>query len=317
MGGLVPALTQETLDNQREVVKNERRQRYENVPYGDAWLRLLELLYPEGHPYHHATIGSMEDLNAAGLDTFKAFHQQYYAPNNCVLTVVGDAEPQEVYALAEKYFGALAPVPGIPPAPPGHLAGPATTPVRETVTAAVPAARLYVSHRTHPFGTKGYDAITVLATILGNGRGSRLYQRLADGARIAQPDYIGAYGVDLAHAPAPLIVTATARDGVDAGRLESGVAEVLDSMATEPVTEAELERAKALLTTSWWRQMSTVGGRADTLSRYATQFGDASSAAYRLPQWQSVTAGDILDAARTLGPESRVTLTYLPEGTEQ
>jgi len=95
MGGLVPALTQETLDNQREVVKNERRQRYENVPYGDAWLRLLELLYPEGHPYHHATIGSMADLNAASLDTFKAFHQQYYAPNNCVLTVVGDAEPEK------------------------------------------------------------------------------------------------------------------------------------------------------------------------------------------------------------------------------
>ena len=75
MGGLVPALTQETLDNQREVVKNERRQRYENVPYGDAWLRLLPLLYPPGHPYHHATIGSMEDLNAADLATFQAFHQ--------------------------------------------------------------------------------------------------------------------------------------------------------------------------------------------------------------------------------------------------
>ena len=90
MGGLVPALTQETLDNQREVVKNERRQRYENVPYGDAWLRLLPLLYPPGHPYHHATIGSMADLNAADLATFQAFHQTYYAPNNAVLTVVGD-----------------------------------------------------------------------------------------------------------------------------------------------------------------------------------------------------------------------------------
>jgi len=317
MQSLLPALTKEKLDNQREVVKNERRQRYDNVPYGDAWLRLLPLLYPPGHPYHHATIGSMADLNAAGLDTFKAFHQQYYAPNNAVLTVAGDVTPAEVFALAEKYFGALESVSDIPAAPRGHIPGAATEPVRETVTGNVPAPRIYLSHRTHPFGTAGYDAVTVLATVLGSGRGSRLYQRLADGARIAQPDYIGAYGVDLAHAPAPLIVTATARDGVDAGRLESGVAEVLDSMATEPVTEAELERAKALLTTSWWRQMSTVGGRADTLSRYATQFGDASSAAYRLPQWQSVTAGDILDAARTLAPESRVTLTYLPEGTEQ
>lgn len=314
MGGLVPALTQETLDNQREVVKNERRQRYENVPYGDAWLRLLPLLYPPGHPYHHATIGSMDDLNAAGLDTFKAFHQQYYAPNNAVLTVVGDASASEVVALAEKYFGALEPVPDIPPAPSGHLAGPADKPARETVTGAVPAARIYLSHRTHPFGTAGYDAVTVLAAVLGQGRGSRLYQRLADGRRIAQPDYIGSYGVDLAHAPAPLIITATAKDGVDVQTLEEGLVEVVDGLITEPVTEEELSRAKALLTTAWWRQVSTVGGRADTLGRHATQFGDAGAAGYRLPQWLAVTAQDIADvAAYALKPESRVTLTYLPE----
>ncbi|MBO4210592.1 M16 family metallopeptidase, partial [Micromonospora echinofusca] len=115
MGGLVPALTQETLDNQREVVKNERRQRYDNVPYGDAWLRLLPLLYPPGHPYHHATIGSMADLNAADLATFQAFHAMYYAPNNAVLTVVGDTDADEVFGLAEKYFGRLSPRSDIPP----------------------------------------------------------------------------------------------------------------------------------------------------------------------------------------------------------
>jgi len=313
MGGLVPALTQETLDNQREVVKNERRQRYENVPYGDAWLRLLPLLYPAGHPYHHSTIGSMADLNAAELATFKAFHQQYYAPNNAVLTVAGDAGPDQVYALAEKYFGALEAVTDIPPAPGAHLTGAATEPVRETVVGAVPAPRVYLSHRTFPFGTTQYDAITVLATVLGDGRGSRLYQRLADGARIAQPDYLGAYGVDLAHAPAPLIITATAKDGVDAETLEAGMVEVLDGLAAEPVTVAELDRAKALLTTSWWRQLATVGGRADTLGRYATQFGDPSSAAYRLPAWQSVTVDDVAEAAAlALRPSSRVTLTYLP-----
>jgi len=314
MGGLVPALTQETLDNQREVVKNERRQRYDNVPYGDAWLRLLALLYPPGHPYHHATIGSMEDLNAGRLETFQEFHQQYYAPNNAVLTVVGDVTPGEVFALAAKYFGLIDPVADIPPAPPGHLAGPATEPVRETVTGAVPAARIYLAHRTHPFGTAGYDATTVLATVLGDGRGSRLYQRLADGARIAQPDYIGSYGVDLAHAPAPLIITATVKDGVAVEALEEAVAEVIASMATEPVTEAELSRAKALLTTSWWRQMSTVAGRADTLSRYTTQFGEPSTAAYRLPGWLAVTAEDIAEVAeQMLQPSSRVTLTYLVE----
>ena len=317
MGGLVPALTQETLDNQREVVKNERRQRYENVPYGDAWLRLLAQLYPQGHPYHHATIGSMEDLNAASLDTFKAFHELYYAPNNCVLTVAGDAGPAEVFALAEKYFGTLAPVPSIPPAPDGHLPGPATTPARETVVGAVPAPRIYLAHRTHEFGTAGYDAITVLATVLGDGRGSRLYQRLADGKRIAQPDYISSYGVDLAHAPAPLIITVTAKDGVDVATLEDGLTEVVGSLVTEPVTEQELNRAKALLTTAWWRQVSTVGGRADTLSRYTTQFGDPGTAASRLPRWLAVTAEEVTEAAAyALRPESRVTLTYLPESRD-
>ncbi|KIR63331.1 M16 family metallopeptidase [Micromonospora haikouensis] len=316
MGGLVPALTQETLDNQRDVVKNERRQRYENVPYGDAWLRLLPLLYPPGHPYHHATIGSMADLNAADLATFQAFHRTYYAPNNAVLTVVGDAAAAEVFALADKYFGAIPARESIPAAPDGRHVPRAGAPVAETVTAAVPAPRVFVAHRTHPFGTPGYDVLTVLATVLGSGRGSRLYQRLADGERLAQPDLVGAYGVDLRHAPAPLIVTATARPGVTGERLAAGVAEVVDELATVPVTAAELDRAKALLSTAWWRQMSTVDGRADILGRYATQFGDPAKAAERLPAWLAVTADQIAElAAEALRAEDRVTLTYLPEET--
>jgi zinc protease len=313
MGGLVPALTQETLDNQREVVKNERRQRYENVPYGDAWLRLLPLLYPPGHPYHHATIGSMADLNAADLATFQAFHTTYYAPNNAVLSVVGDAPAVDVFALAEKYFGGLPPRDDIPPAPDGTRPAAVTAPVRETVTADVPAPRIYLAHRTYPFGSREYDAVTVLATVLGNGRGSRLYQRLADGARLAQPDYVSAYGVDLAHAPAPLIVTATARDGVDAAALEAGLVEVVDELAAG-ITVEELDRAKALLATAWWRQVSTVAGRADVLSRYSTQFGDPVRAGERLPAWQAVTLDEVAAvAASALSPDTRVTLSYLPE----
>ncbi|WP_329013813.1 insulinase family protein [Micromonospora rifamycinica] len=316
MGGLVPALTQETLDNQRDVVKNERRQRYENVPYGDAWLRLLPLLYPPGHPYHHATIGSMADLNAADLATFQAFHQTYYAPDNAVLTVVGDATAAEVFALARRYFGAIPARGDIPAAPDGHTVTGTGRPAVETVTAEVPAARVYVAHRTHPFGSTGYDVATVAATVLGSGRGSRLYQRLADGERLAQPDLVGAYGVDLAHAPAPLIATATARPGVSAQRLAAGVAEVVDELATVPVTSAELDRAKALLSTAWWRQMATVDGRADALGRYATQFGDPAKTADRLSGWLSVTAGQIAElAADVLTPADRVTLTYLPEET--
>jgi predicted Zn-dependent peptidase len=314
MGGLVPALTTETLDNQREVVKNERRQRYENVPYGDAWLRILPLLYPPGHPYHHPTIGSMDDLNAAELATFQAFHSTYYAPNNAVLTVVGDTDAEEVFALARRYFGDLPARPDIPPAPDGGHVPATGVPARETVRADVPAPRVYLAHRTHPFGSPGYDAATVLSVVLGSGRGSRLYQRLADGARIAQPDNVGAYTVDLRHAPAPLIATATARPGVTADRLAAGLAEVVDELATHGPTPAELDRARALLTTSWWRQLATVDGRADTLSRYATQFGDPARAAERLPAWLAVDAEQVRQvAAETLRAADRATLTYLPE----
>ncbi|HEX2774079.1 MAG TPA: pitrilysin family protein [Micromonosporaceae bacterium] len=314
MGGLVPALTQETLDNQREVVKNERRQRYDNVPYGDAWLRLLPLLYPPGHPYHHATIGSMADLNAADLATFQAFHRAYYASNNAVLTVVGDAAADDVFALAETYFGNLPPRPDIPAAPDGSAVPATGVPARETVVAAVPAPRLYLAHRTYPFGTPEYDAVTVLAVVLGSGRGSRLYQRLADGRRLAQPDNLAAYGVDLAYGPAPLIVTATARDGVTAEELTAGLTDVVDEVAAGGVAAADVERAHALLATSWWRQMSTVDGRADTLGRYAVQFGDPARAGDRLPGWLSVNAARVAEiAAEVLRPDDRVTLTYLPK----
>ncbi|MEU1586153.1 pitrilysin family protein [Micromonospora sp. NPDC005710] len=315
MGGLVPALTQETLDNQRDVVKNERRQRYENVPYGDAWLRLLPLLYPPGHPYHHATIGSMADLNAADLATFQAFHQTYYAPNNAVLTVVGDATASDVFALADKYFGALPARDDIPPAPDGRSVPATGQTAVESVSADVPAPRVYIAHRSHPFGSPGYNVITVLATVLGSGRGSRLYQRLADGERIAQPDLVGAYGVDLAHAPAPLIATATARPGVSAERLAEGLAEVVDELATVPVTASELDRAKALLSTGWWRQLSTVDGRADLLGRYTTQFGDPAHIADQLPALLAVTAEQIAEAAADVLATDRVILTYLPEET--
>ncbi|ASW56370.1 pitrilysin family protein [Plantactinospora sp. KBS50] len=314
MGGLVPALTTEKLDNQREVVKNERRQRYENVPYGDAWLRLLPLLYPAGHPYHHPTIGSMADLNAADLATFQAFHETYYAPNNAVLTVAGDTTPAEVFELAQRYFGGLDPRPDIPAAPDGLLVPAAGEPVGETVVADVPAPKVFLAHRIAPFGTPEYDAATVLATVLGSGRGSRLYQRIADGRRLAQPDSVEAYGVDLRWAPAPLIAEATARPGVTGEELAAGLAEVLDGVVTEPPSPAELDRARALLSTAWWRQLATLAGRADLLGRYTTQFGEPGRAADRLPAWLAVDAEQVAAvAAELLRPADRVTLTYLPE----
>ena len=290
MGGLVPALTQETLDNQREVVKNERRQRYENVPYGDAWLRLLPLLYPPGHPYHHATIGSMEDLNAAGARHVPGVPPQLLrAEQRGADRGRRHRRTDEVVALAEKYFGGLPPVADIPPAPDGHAAARRPVPVRDRHRRGAGAAGL--PRRTAPTRSapREYDAVTVLATVLGSGRGSRLYQRLADGARLAQPDYVGAYGVDLAHAPAPLIVTATARTGVDrraaGGR---GCVEVVDELATGAGHRGRARARQGAADHRLVAAVSTVDGRADTLSRYATQFGDPGTAATGCPAgWRS------------------------------
>ncbi|HEX5742083.1 MAG TPA: pitrilysin family protein [Pilimelia sp.] len=313
MGGLVPALTQETLDNQREVVKNERRQRYEDVPYGDYWLRLLPMMYPPGHPYHHATIGAMADLDAAALPTFQDFHRTYYVPDNAVLSVVGDTTAEEVVALAQRYFGGIPRGGPVPPAPDGRDLPPPRAAVRADVRADVPAPRVYLAVHTAPFGTPPYDVATILAGVLGDGRGSRLYRRLAEERRVAQPDFVDAYGVDLAHAPAPLIMSVTAREGVTADALEQALVETLDEVAARGVTDEEVGRAQALATRAWWRQMETVAGRADVLSRYATQFGDPRLAGTRLPARLAVTADEVSAlAAEVLAPARRVTLRYLP-----
>src|SRR5918992_1691726 len=117
LASLLPAMTQEKLDNQREVVKNERRWSVDNQPYGTWDEKIQELVYPEGHPYHHSTIGSMEDLNAASLEDVSEFFATYYAPNNAVLTVAGDFEPDAAMAMIERHFGPIPTNPDLPPPP--------------------------------------------------------------------------------------------------------------------------------------------------------------------------------------------------------
>ena len=196
MASLLPAMTQEKLDNQRDVVKNERRWSVDNQPYGDWDERMQALVYPEGHPYHHPTIGSMEDLSAASLDDVGEFFATYYAPNNAVLTIAGDFETD---AALDHDRAPLRPDPGRTPTlpPPPDMA---STPrigsdIRETVPDQVPLPRIYLAHRIPPFGTDAFDALDVAADVLGSGRASRLYAqprpRAAPGAgreRLRLPD---------------------------------------------------------------------------------------------------------------------------------
>ena len=213
MGGLVPALTQETLDNQREVVKNERRQRYENVPYGDAWRACCRCSTRRAPvpPRHHrldGRPGRRRPGHLPGLLPHLLRAEQRGADGRRRRPAGGGVR------AGREVLRRPAGAPDIPPAPDGTLPRATAGPIAESVVADVPAPRVYLAHRSYPFGTPGYDATTVLAAVLGQGRGSRIYRQLVDGSRLAQPDSARAYGVDLAHAPAPLIATVTARPGV-------------------------------------------------------------------------------------------------------
>ena len=178
MATLLDALSQENLDNQREVVKNEKRWSYDNRPYGSWQEKLQAHLYPPEHPYHHSTIGSMEDLDAASLEDVSDFFRTYYAPNNAVISIVGDVDTAAVRASVERFFGGIPANPSIPPL--GDLSLPPTLggEIRETVTDRVPLPRVYFGFRAPRYGDPRLDALDVAGQILAGGKGSRLHRRL-------------------------------------------------------------------------------------------------------------------------------------------
>ncbi|MBW8803643.1 MAG: insulinase family protein [Catenulisporales bacterium] len=318
MGSL--ALTQETLDNQREVVKNERRQRYDNPPYG-RWVEYaFELAFPEGHPYHHTTIGSMEELQDAALEDFQDFNAVYYSPNNAVLTVAGDVDPDEVVRLAEKYFGGIRPHGAIPPAPDGTLPQLKIGETRRRVEPdeTVPRPMTFFMFRAPDTRDDSFAAVEVLAAVLGRGRGSRLYRKLVTEKNLAQREeaYTSVWG--FAYGASAFIGLFSPRDGVEAAEVEREFVAVLDGLAdaSAPVSEAELDRAKALLTSDWLRAVGELGGRADTLGQYATLERDPKAVREYLPRLEAVTAEDVQRAAALILPEdNRVVVEYVTPGT--
>src|SRR5262245_56331253 len=198
MGHLAPAMTQEKLDNQRDVVKNERRWRVDNQPYGDWDERLQMMLYPPEHPYHHSVIGSMEDLDAASLQDVIDFFGTFYAPNNAVLTVCGDFDHGNARSLIDKYFGPIPRGPAIPSIP-GVSEVPPTLgePQRVIVEEEIPLPRVYVAYRIPAYGSPDFYAATVAAHVLTEGKGALLYRELVrtgiaqDAAAFAFPIVLG------------------------------------------------------------------------------------------------------------------------------
>jgi predicted Zn-dependent peptidase len=312
MGTLLDALSQENLDNQREVVKNEKRWSYDNRPYGSWNEKLQEHLFPPEHPYHHTTIGSMDDLNAASIEDVSEFFRTYYAPNNAVLSVVGDAEPTAVRAWAERYFGGIAANPDIPPI--GDLSLPETLGEerRETVMDKVPLPRVYVAFRAPVYGDTRLDALDIAAQVLAGGKGSRLHRRLVRDERIAQD--VALFTLGFVGGASICAGWATVRPGVEVSRVEAALHEELERVGRERVSDDELERARALIESDELGALARVEERADRLSMYATLFDDPDLINRMLPRYLAVTAERIRSvAAEVFRPDNRVVLTYLPE----
>src|SRR5205823_5801786 len=185
MGYLLPAMTQEKLDTQRDVVKNERRWSVDNQPYGTWWERLPALAFPDDHPFHHSLIGSMEDLSAASLDDVRQFFAAYYRPDNAVLTVAGDFDRDETMMMIERHFGPITSGPAGPPLPDMSLPDVFGQWKREVVEDTAMLPRLFLAFRSPPLGTDGYYAASVAGAILGSRKGSRLYRRLVRERQVA------------------------------------------------------------------------------------------------------------------------------------
>ena len=311
MGWMLPALTQEKLDNQRDVVKNEKLQRYDNQPYGDWGERTQAMVFPSSHPYHHTVIGSMEDLDAATLEDVAGFFRTYYVPNNAVLSIAGDIVPERALAAVERWFGEIpmgAPIPPLPGDP--NLPPKIGETVRERVSADVPLPRVIVACRVPSFVDPAFHAVEVAGALLGSGRASRLYRTLVRERRVAKD--VVSYVYPLITGASMMLVWATGYPGADPAELEAALVEQLEGLAT--AREEEVARAVALTDTRFVRTLEEVAERADLLSMFTLFFDDPDRLNREMEMIRSVTPAQVRDvAARWLGPDNRAILTYVPK----
>jgi zinc protease len=311
LGGMLPAMTQEKLDNQRDVVKNERRWAVDNQPYGTWDEKIQALLFPETHPYHHPTIGSMEDLDAASLDDVREFFAAFYAPNNAVLTIAGDFEPGPALKMVEKHFGPIPANPSIPKAPSTALDAILGSEVREVVPDRVPLPRIYAAYRMPTFGTDGFNALEVAVDLLGSGRASRLYRSLVREQQLAQD--VTTFAFPVIGGAAIFTIWATARPGVAYEALEAALWSEVDRLASDGPTDDELERVRNLHAAGVESSLERISERADRLSMYACLFDEPERINTEVSRYEAIDAGRVREAMNeSLRPDNRLVLTYVP-----
>ena len=313
MGYLLPALTDSKFANQRDVVLNERRQNYENRPYGLAPMAMLAALFPAAHPYHWTTIGETDDLHAARLEDVRKFFATYYHPANASLSLAGDIDLDAALSLADTYFGEL------PPGPSVEAVRPETPPLssetRLFLEDRVELPRLYLAWLTVPMFAPGDADLDLAADILANGKTSRLYRRLVFEQRIATDVSATQNSREIAGF---VQVAATAAPGRSLAEIEAVIVDEIQKMAADGPTEDEVARGRVQSEAQFMFRLQTVGGfggKSDQLNAYNTFLGDPGFFDRDLTRYRTVTTSSLKEAtARHLNHARRVALSIVPKG---
>jgi len=312
MGHLLPALTAARFENQRDVVLNERRQNYENRPYGLATMATVAALYPPDHPYHWLTIGSPDDLRATSLEEVRAFFERYYHPANASLAVAGDVDEAEALELVDAYFGEIPPGPAVAPV---RAEAALTASVRRLLEDRIELPRLYLAWHSSAMFHPGDAELDLLADLLANGKTSRLYHALVYTRRIATEVAAFQNSRELAGF---FQVIATAAPGHTLGELEIAIEEEIARIAAGGPDADELERSLTQAEAQFVYRLQTVGGfggKSDQLNAYNVFLGEPGYFEQDLARYRGATATAVREVAeRVLAGAPRVTLSVVPHG---
>jgi zinc protease len=312
MGFLLDHVDQATFAGQRDVVKNERRQNYENAPYGMTEAFLCQELYPKGHPYHLLTIGSPEDLDAATLDDVKAFFRTWYVPNNATLVISGDIDPAAALALAEKYFG---PIPAGTVPDRSKWDNPPAVSLKASkaldIAAGVELPRVYMAWPTPPSFKSGDGELDLVANALTGGKTARLYKRLVYDMQVAES--VQAYE-DSSQLGSKFVIIATAQPKHTADELRAAIDDELRKLFAGGITEAELTRAKTNALSGIVFDLEKDSERANRINMYNQIARDASFLPKDMERYATATVASVSDAARKYLPfEGRLVAVVTPD----
>ena len=310
MGWLLPTMDQAKLDVQRDVVKNERRQSYDNVPYGRAFETILAAVFPAGHPYSWPTIGSMADLSAASLDDVKQFFRTYYAPNNATLAIAGDFNRDSVKVWVQRYFGEIPRGPAMPARP----AVQAVTVPKDTFLVMedkVQLPRLYYSWPSAKAFHADDASFDLLAYVLAGDKNSRLYKRLVYEMQVAQD--VNAFQMS-GRLDGMFGVTVTPKPGQSPARMAQLVNEEIRKLSNQGITDRELARAQNTYRAQFLDRLASVNGKADQLNFYDYFAGTPDYVRQDAARYDAVTAADVQRVAREYLGKPKVVLTVVPEG---